>query len=83
MITNNDNEDELTNILWRLHFTTKRVVDGVVDGVYELPADVVLNLDDRDGDLVPHASASHGRSRGKRMTGHKKLSPALAESATF
>ena len=65
MITNNDNEDELTNVLWRLHFTTNRVVDSVVDGVYKLPADIVLNLDDRDGDSVPRASASRARSRGK------------------
>ena len=41
-----DDEEELSSVLWRLHFTTERVVSSVVSGVYEIPQDVLVNLND-------------------------------------
>ena len=78
---NNDDDgyDELSRVMWRLHFTTERVVTGIVNGVYNLPQDFQLQLNDSI-ESVP----SRVRKRGRRkLTLRMQNQSALKNSATF
>ena len=80
-VMNNDDDgyDELSRVMWRLHFTTERVVTGIVNGVYNLPQDFQLQLNDSI-ESVP----SRVRKRGRRkLTLRMQNQSALKNSATF
>lgn len=85
MCDNVDDDDVcLSEVLWNLHFTTNRIVNGVVDGRYTLPSDIVTGLNDTR-DSVP---LNKGVRRRGRQPSVVKSSPSnshsqLSNSATF
>ena len=40
-----DGNEELSDVLWDLHFMTKRIVDGVVGGVYSFSTQDIITME--------------------------------------
>ena len=77
-----DDEEELSSVLWRVHFTTERVVSGVVSGVYEIPQDVLVNLNDST-DATYSTPTQPRRGRRRVISCERKPKSILHRSATF
>ena len=77
-----DDEEELSSVLWRLHFTTEQVVSGVVSGVYEIPQDVVVNLNDST-DATFSTPTQARRACRRVISCERKAKSILHRSVTF
>ena len=77
-----DEDSDLSDILWDLHFTMNRIVTGVVEGCYTLPGDVVLGLSDAR-ESVPQTLPVNWQGRRKSVKKSLPGQSPLTRSAMF